>query len=150
VRNSCHQISTKTQLSNFNNELLNKRLRNWYYSKRWKSSCYYWGKYRRWNKFRTPKYAFTKAKKRSLLYTIKYYSLKNKIDINNIRIDFLAITNNNISYQGNITEIYHSINSIENNYQQDSWGLDIFSWCLKLKSLPVYQIYLIAPLISFS
>ena len=56
-------------------------------------------KYRRWNKFWTPEEAFAKTKKRNLLYTIKYYCFKNKIDINNIRVDFLAITKNNISYQ---------------------------------------------------
>lgn len=56
-------------------------------------------KYRRWHKFWTPEDAFTKTKRRNLMYTINYYCLTNKLDINNIRVDFLAITNNQICYQ---------------------------------------------------
>lgn len=56
-------------------------------------------KYRRWTKFWTPEEAFTKTKKRNLLYSINYYCLTHKIDIWDIRVDFLAITNNWKNYQ---------------------------------------------------
>lgn len=56
-------------------------------------------KYRRWTKFWTPEDAFTKMKRKNLLYTTNYYCLTNKIDISNIRVDFLAITNDEKNYQ---------------------------------------------------
>ncbi|MDD2565605.1 MAG: YraN family protein [Candidatus Gracilibacteria bacterium] len=56
-------------------------------------------KYRRGNKFGTPEDALTKTKKKNILYTIKIYCLKNKVDINNVRFDFLAITDSLISHR---------------------------------------------------
>lgn len=49
-------------------------------------------KYRRWNMYWTPEEAMTKTKNKNLLYTIKMYCLKNKVSIDNVRVDFLWIT----------------------------------------------------------
>ena len=49
-------------------------------------------KYRRWLMFGTPEEALTRTKKKNLLYAIKIYCFKNKINIDSVRVDFLAIT----------------------------------------------------------
>ena len=42
--------------------------------------------------FGTPEEALTRTKKKNLLYAIKIYCHKNKINIDSVRVDFISIT----------------------------------------------------------
>jgi len=61
-------------------------------AKDWEQIVFIEVKYRRWKKFWTPEEALNKTKKKNILYTIKFYCIKNKLNIDSVRFDFIAIT----------------------------------------------------------
>ncbi len=83
--------------------------RNWEIDIIWEESwilIFFEVKFRTWNKFWLPEEYLTKNKKASLMRAILFYCHKNWVNIENCRMDFLAIIQNkeglNIKHYKNI------------------------------------------------
>lgn len=58
----------------------------------WGNTVFIEVKYRKSNSYWSPEEGFTKTKRRNILKTIKYYMLKNSIREENVRFEFIWIT----------------------------------------------------------